>query len=186
MGVELGRRVGYAVRFDQKCDVGEKTAIKFVTDGLLLRETLYDPLLSSYSVIILDEAHERSIYTDVLVGLLKKVRKRRPGLRIIVSSATADAEAFRDFFETNASRDRAKDTAAIVSVLGRQFDVDVLYREKVGALCELWPGSTWHPGLYPVFRTMGCSLIVLCLVATPACTQLPPGGGGDGGVDREQ
>ena len=67
MGCKLGTAVGYAVRFDQKVDQGgAKTAVKFVTDGLLLRETLYDPLLSSYSVIMLDEAHERSMYERAL------------------------------------------------------------------------------------------------------------------------
>lgn len=67
MGCKLGTAVGYAVRFDQKVDEGgAKTAIKFVTDGLLLRETLYDPLLSSYAVIMLDEAHERSMYVRAL------------------------------------------------------------------------------------------------------------------------
>jgi ATP-dependent RNA helicase DDX35 len=135
MGCTLGRQVGYAVRFDSRVDEGgTRTAIKFVTDGLLLRETLYDPLLSAYSVIMLDEAHERSMYTDVLLGLLKKVRKRRPELRIIISSATADAEAFRDFFETHTYKTggQARDThdATIISIMGRQHAVDVLYLEK--------------------------------------------------------
>jgi len=144
IGCTLGRQVGYAVRFDSRVDEGgTRTAIKFVTDGLLLRETLYDPLLSAYSVIMLDEAHERSMYTDVLLGLLKKVRKRRPELRIIISSATADAEAFRDFFETHTHKpsssssaktgdDQASDThdATIISIMGRQHAVDVLYLEK--------------------------------------------------------
>lgn len=126
MGCQLGSKVGYAVRFDQKADVGGvKSSIKFVTDGLLLRETLFDPLLSSYSVVMLDEAHERNINTDVLMGLLKKVRRKRPDLRIIISSATADAEAFRDFFETAGA-----DDAIIVSITGRQYDVDILYSVK--------------------------------------------------------
>ncbi|GAB5029679.1 atp-dependent rna helicase dhx35 isoform x1 [Nannochloropsis oceanica] len=142
MGCILGQQVGYVVRFDSRVDeAGTRTAIKFVTDGLLLRETLYDPLLSAYSVIMLDEAHERSMYTDVLLGLLKKVRKRRPELRIIISSATADAEAFRDYFEThthsggsisNKADNQAIGThdATIISIMGRQHAVDVLYMEK--------------------------------------------------------
>ena len=69
-----------------------------LADGILLREMMGDPLLSRYSVIMVDEAHERSIYTDVVVGLLKKIQRRRKDLRVIVSSATLDAEAFKNFF----------------------------------------------------------------------------------------
>jgi len=105
MGRELGGTVGYAVRFDDR--TGEDTAIKFCTDGLLIREALRDPLLSRVSVVIVDEAHERSLHTDVLLGLLKKVQRRRKDLRIIVASATLDAEKFRDFFEA-AGRKKAK------------------------------------------------------------------------------
>lgn len=68
----------------------------------------------------------------MLLGLLKKVRRRRPELRLIISSATADAEAFRNFFETNVGEDSGKDEAAILSVVGRQHEVDVLYSAKVG------------------------------------------------------
>ena len=100
MGRELGGVVGYAVRFDDKtCD---GTCIKYCTDGLLVREALQDPLLTRVSVVIVDEAHERSLHTDVLLGLLKKVQKKRPDdFKVIIASATLDAEKFRDFFETN-------------------------------------------------------------------------------------
>lgn len=98
MGTHVGDVVGYAVRFDDK--TSPRTQIKFCTDGLLIREALRDPLLSRVSVVIVDEAHERSLHSDVLLGLLKKVQRRRRDLRVVVSSATMDAEAFRDFFES--------------------------------------------------------------------------------------
>lgn len=71
MGTTVGREVAYAIRFDDTSDP-DKTRIKFMTDGMLLREMMVDPLISKYSVIMLDEAHERSLYTDILLGLLKK------------------------------------------------------------------------------------------------------------------
>ena len=97
MGVELGKECGYTIRFDNKADA-ERTRVKFLTDGILLREMMGDPLLSRYSVIMVDEAHERSIYTDVVVGLLKKIQRRRKDLRVIVSSATLNADEFKSFF----------------------------------------------------------------------------------------
>jgi ATP-dependent RNA helicase DDX35 len=81
MNVPLGREVGYAIRFDEQWDP-DRTRIKFVTDGMLLRETMLDPLLSKYSVIMLDEAHERSLYTDILLGLLKKYVPERERERV--------------------------------------------------------------------------------------------------------
>ena len=95
-GCELGREVGYSIRFEDVTSAS--TRIKFMTDGLLIREALVDPLLSRYSVIMVDEAHERSISSDILLGLLKKIRKKRPELRIIISSATLQAEEFLRFF----------------------------------------------------------------------------------------
>lgn len=100
---------------------------KFVTDGLLIREMMADPLLKRYSVIMLDEAHERTINTDVVIGLLKKIQKKRPELKIIISSATLDAEAFRNFFNSNNTNDTSLDTASILSIEGRMFPVDVYY-----------------------------------------------------------
>ncbi|KAL1901494.1 hypothetical protein Sste5346_001901 [Sporothrix stenoceras] len=97
-GCEIGKEVGYSIRFEDV--TSSATRIKFMTDGLLIREALVDPLLSRYSVIMVDEAHERSISTDILLGLLRKIRKRRPELRIIISSATLQAEDFLAYFST--------------------------------------------------------------------------------------
>eukprot|EP00937_MAST-01D_sp_MAST-1D-sp2_P005597 g5597.t1 len=98
LGCQLGTTVGYRVRFDAR-EHPTETRVRLLTDGMLLRETLSDPLLRAYSVVMLDEVHERTLETDVLLGLLKKIRRRRPALRVIVSSATMDAHAFRRFFE---------------------------------------------------------------------------------------
>ena len=96
-GCTVGDVVGYKVRFDDV--TSPATCIKFVTDGTLLREaTLADPLLSRYSVIMIDEAHERNMNTDALLGIVKKIRRKRKDLRVIVCSATIDAEKFLDFF----------------------------------------------------------------------------------------
>ncbi|XP_046842076.1 probable ATP-dependent RNA helicase DHX35 isoform X1 [Xenia sp. Carnegie-2017] len=125
-GTMIGQEVGYHIRFDD-CTDPQKTAIKFVTDGMLIREMMADPLLTKYSVIMLDEVHERTLYTDVILGLLKKIQKKRKDLKLIVTSATMDAEMFRDFFNTNISKDKSKDTAAILSVEGRTFPTEIYY-----------------------------------------------------------
>ena len=117
-GCRLGEEVGYAIRFED-C-TGPDTVIKYMTDGMLLREILVDENLSQYSVIMLDEAHERTIYTDVLFGLLKQLVKRRPELRLIVTSATLDAEKFSGyFFNCN-----------IFTIPGRTFPVEILYAKQ--------------------------------------------------------
>ncbi|KAG6011876.1 hypothetical protein E4U54_007861 [Claviceps lovelessii] len=135
VGCEVGKEVGYSIRFEDV--TSSATRIKFLTDGLLIREALVDPLLSRYSVIMVDEAHERSISTDVLLGLLKKICRKRPELRIIVSSATLQAEAFLRFFTTKReeeqdSSDKANEETVgkIVNLEGRTYPVDILYLES--------------------------------------------------------
>ncbi|EEF29704.1 probable pre-mRNA-splicing factor ATP-dependent RNA helicase DEAH5 [Ricinus communis] len=118
VGCRLGEEVGYAIRFED-C-TGPDTVIKYMTEGLLLREILTDKNLSQYSVIMLDEAHERTTYTDVLFGLLKQLLKRRCDLRLIVTSATLDAEKFSGyFFDCN-----------IFTIPGRSFPVEILYTKQ--------------------------------------------------------
>ncbi|XP_015608693.1 probable ATP-dependent RNA helicase DHX35 [Cephus cinctus] len=126
----LGTDVGYTIRFDD-C-TGSMTKIKYMTEGILLREMMGDPLLTNYCVIILDEVHERTLLTDIIMGLLKKVLRKRRNMRVVVSSATVDAEQLRDFFNTNTTKDSSKDTATILTIEGRTFPVDVFYvREPV-------------------------------------------------------
>lgn len=134
MGCKLGEEVGYSIRFEDLTSAS--TRIKFMTDGLLLREALVDPLLSRYSVIMVDEAHERSLSTDLLLGVLKKVMKRRPELRVIVSSATLQAEDFLQFFTRdnllidNDDAAKSSGNGRIISLEGRMYPVDVHYLEE--------------------------------------------------------
>ncbi|KAJ3761856.1 P-loop containing nucleoside triphosphate hydrolase protein [Lentinula raphanica] len=125
VGSLLGDEVGYTIRFEDVSDK-QRTRILYMTDGMLFRETLVDPLLSRYSVIMLDEAHERSLYTDLLLGVLKKIRRKRPSLRLIVSSATLDAASFLDYFSDTTS----PNDAIIVSLEGRMFPVEVAYLQQ--------------------------------------------------------
>jgi pre-mRNA-splicing factor ATP-dependent RNA helicase DHX15/PRP43 len=93
MDVELGEEVGYTIRFEDVS--GPKTILKYMTDGMLLREAMNDPLLEKYAAIVLDEAHERTLSTDILFGLIKEVVAQRPDLKLIVMSATLDAGKFQ-------------------------------------------------------------------------------------------
>ncbi|KAF8936644.1 DEAH-box RNA helicase prp16 [Dissophora ornata] len=115
VGCELGTTVGYAIRFE---DVTSKdTVIKYMTDGVLLRESIREGELDHYSVIIMDEAHERSLNTDVLMGLMKKILARRRDLKLIVTSATMNADKFSSFYGN----------AATFTIPGRTFPVDVMF-----------------------------------------------------------
>ncbi|KAK3088261.1 hypothetical protein FSP39_016720 [Pinctada imbricata] len=115
MGFKLGNEVGYSIRFEDCCS--ERTIVKYMTDGMLLREFLGEPDLASYSVMIVDEAHERTLHTDVLFGLVKDIARFRPDLKLLISSATLDAEKFSEFF----------DDAPIFRIPGRRFPVDIYY-----------------------------------------------------------
>ncbi|CAB9514499.1 splicing factor ATP-dependent RNA helicase-like protein cdc28 [Seminavis robusta] len=115
MNVTLGHEVGYAIRFET-C-TSPKTIIQYMTDGMLLREILTEPDLSGYSCIVIDEAHERTLSTDILLTLLKDIVRYRSDLKLIVSSATLDAEKFSTFF----------DNASIFMIPGRMFPVDIYY-----------------------------------------------------------
>ncbi|MFA5257093.1 MAG: ATP-dependent RNA helicase HrpA [Opitutales bacterium] len=122
LGVEWGRQVGAKIRFTDK--TAEDTMIKFATDGMLLSEVQSDPLLTEYDAVILDEAHERSLNIDFLLGYLNSLRARRPDLKIIVTSATIDTEAFSKAFGG----------APIIEVTGRSYPVEVFYRPLDGDL----------------------------------------------------
>ncbi|XP_072845286.2 pre-mRNA-splicing factor ATP-dependent RNA helicase DHX16 isoform X2 [Pogona vitticeps] len=115
MDVKLGNEVGYSIRFED-C-TSERTVLKYMTDGMLLREFLTEPDLSSYSVIIIDEAHERTLHTDILFGLIKDIARFRPELKVLIASATLDTERFSTFF----------DDAPIFRIPGRRFPVDIFY-----------------------------------------------------------
>uniref|UniRef100_A0A7N1A962 RNA helicase n=1 Tax=Kalanchoe fedtschenkoi TaxID=63787 RepID=A0A7N1A962_KALFE len=115
MGVKLGHEVGYSVRFED-C-TSDKTVVKYMTDGMLLREFLSEPDLSSYSVLMIDEAHERTVSTDLLFGLVKDIARYRPELKLLVLSATLDTAKFSDFF----------DSAPIFNIPGRRFPVETYH-----------------------------------------------------------
>ncbi|CAD7701368.1 unnamed protein product [Ostreobium quekettii] len=137
MGCRLGDEVGYSIRFEDVSTPGV-TRIKFMTDGMLLRQMLDDPLLTKYSVIIVDEAHERSLASDVLLGLLKKIQARRQDLRLVIASATLEAERLAQYFDTRTVRVPGQEiwdykAPVIISVTGRSYPVQVFYNEHPAA-----------------------------------------------------
>jgi pre-mRNA-splicing factor ATP-dependent RNA helicase DHX15/PRP43 len=115
LDVKLGEEVGYSIRFEDM--TSQKTILKYMTDGMLLREAMNDNDLNRYSTIILDEAHERTLATDILMGLLKEVVIRRPDLKLIIMSATLDAQKFQRYFMD----------APLLAVPGRTHPVEIFY-----------------------------------------------------------
>lgn len=157
-GCRLGQEVGYTIRFED-CTSTE-TKIKYMTDGMLLRECLLDSDLNQYAIVILDEAHERTISTDVLFGLLKKTVKKRPDLKLIVTSATLDAVKFSTYFFE----------APIFTIPGRTFPVEILYTKEAetdyldaSLITVMQIHLTEPPGDILVFLT-GNVIIILCWV----------------------
>ena len=126
----VGGEVGYTVRFDDK--TSSKTKIKFMTDGILVRECLSDPTLSNYSIIMLDEAHERSLNTDILFGLLKAACKLRPDLKLIVTSATLNTDKFGPYFLG----------CPIIHVPGRVFPVDIYHSKTKQVMTASGPSNS--------------------------------------------
>jgi ATP-dependent helicase HrpA len=118
---ELGQAVGYKVRFSDK--LSEASHIKLMTDGILLAETQTDRFLNAYDTIIIDEAHERSLNIDFLLGYLRQLLPKRPDLKVIVTSATLDAERFAKHFA-----DRAGRPAPVIEVSGRLYPIELRYR----------------------------------------------------------
>jgi ATP-dependent helicase HrpA len=116
LNVELGREVGYQIRFADRSSAA--TYVKFMTDGILLAEIQGDPLLRKYDTVILDEAHERNLNLDFLLGYVKRLLPKRPDLRVIVSSATLEIDRFAAFF----------DGAPVIQVSGRTYPVEVVHR----------------------------------------------------------
>jgi pre-mRNA-splicing factor ATP-dependent RNA helicase DHX16 len=115
MGVKVGNEVGYSIRFEDS--TSDKTVLKYMTDGMLLREFMTEPDLGGYSALMIDEAHERTVHTDILLALVKDLARERPDLKLLISSATMNASKFAEYF----------DDAPIFNIPGRRYPVDIHY-----------------------------------------------------------
>ncbi|XP_066579606.1 pre-mRNA-splicing factor ATP-dependent RNA helicase DHX16 [Amia ocellicauda] len=167
VGVKLGNEVGYSIRFED-C-TSERTVLKYMTDGMLLREFLTEPDLASYSVVIIDEAHERTLHTDVLFGLIKDIARFRPDLKVLIASATLDTERFSTFF----------DNAPVFRVPGRRFPVDIFYTKAPEAdyldacvVSVLQIHVTQAPGDILVFLTGQEEIEACCEMLQDRCRRL--------------
>ena len=124
MKTPLGDKVGYRVRFEEQ--LSTNTRIKFLTDGMLLREAILDPELSKYSIIVLDEAHERTVNSDVLLALVKEIaqkRKAKQVLKIVIMSATLEIPKFQRYF----SDLEAINDESVIKVEGRTFPIEIYH-----------------------------------------------------------
>lgn len=119
LDVSIGDVVGYSVRFDNR--VTNRTKLIYMTDGLLLKEFVTDPDIEKYGAVLIDEAHERNVNTDIIIGLLKQLSERREDLRVVIMSATLEIEKFQFFFGSN---------VPTLHVPGRQFNVEISYEEQ--------------------------------------------------------
>ncbi|XP_059495395.1 pre-mRNA-splicing factor ATP-dependent RNA helicase DHX16 isoform X2 [Stegostoma tigrinum] len=167
IGVKLGNEVGYSIRFED-C-TSERTVLKYMTDGMLLREFLTEPDLAGYSVVIIDEAHERTLHTDILFGLIKDISRFRPDLKVLIASATLDTEKFSTFF----------DDAPIFRIPGRRFPVDIYYTKAPEAdyleacvVCVLQIHVTQAPGDILVFLTGQEEIETTCEMLQDRCRRL--------------
>lgn len=132
LNCRLGTTVGYAIRFKDVTD-SEQTMIKFLTEGLLVKEMMFDPLLTKYSVVIVDEVHERNLNTDVLLGLLKCIMIKRKDLRLIICSATLNIDELSRFFSYDkeiVEQNANLDSPSVLCVQGRSFPIKVYYRKE--------------------------------------------------------
>ncbi|KAI0320167.1 P-loop containing nucleoside triphosphate hydrolase protein [Amylostereum chailletii] len=153
MGTKVGYEVGYSIRFEDA--TSDKTVLKYMTDGMLLREFLTEPDLAGYSALIIDEAHERTLNTDILFALVKDIARFRPEMRLLISSATMDAEKFSEYF----------DDAPVFYVPGRRYPVDIHYTPQPEA-------NYLHAAITTVFQIhttqpKGDILVFLTMRSTP-------------------
>ncbi|XP_032903565.1 pre-mRNA-splicing factor ATP-dependent RNA helicase DHX16 [Amblyraja radiata] len=167
IGAKLGNEVGYSIRFED-C-TSERTVLKYMTDGMLLREFLTEPDLAGYSVVIIDEAHERTLHTDILFGLIKDISRFRPDLKVLIASATLDTVKFSTFF----------DDAPVFRIPGRRFPVDIYYTKAPEAdyleacvVSVLQIHVTQPPGDILVFLTGQEEIETTCEMLQERCRRL--------------